>query len=71
MLVPYYWVFSVLPPVSSYIIIQHHDNGGIIIYVGSTTLRCFKILPPARSYIIIPPGGIIMYGLVGGTILKQ
>ncbi len=34
-------------------------------------LRFFKILPPARSYIIIPPGGIIMYGLAGGTILKQ
>jgi hypothetical protein len=33
-------------------------------------LRFVKILPPARSYIIIPPGGIIMYGLAGGTILK-
>jgi hypothetical protein len=42
----------------------------IYLLVGSTTFRCFKILPPARSYIIIPPGGIIMYGLVGGTILK-
>jgi hypothetical protein len=29
-----------------------------------------KILPPASSYIIIPPGGIIIYGLAGGTILK-
>ncbi len=34
------------------------------------TLRCFKILPLVSSYIIIPPGGIIMYGLAGGTILK-
>jgi hypothetical protein len=34
------------------------------------TLRCFKILPLAISCIIIPLGGIIMYGLVEGTILK-
>ncbi len=39
--------------------------------VGSTTLRFLEILPPASSYIIIPPGGIIMYGLAGGTILKS
>jgi hypothetical protein len=30
-----------------------------------------KILPPGSSYIIIPPGGIIMYGVTGSTILKQ
>ena len=29
-----------------------------------------KMLPPASSYIIIPRGGIIMYGLAGGSILK-
>ncbi len=40
------------------------------INIGSTTLHCFKIVPPASSYIIIPPGGIIMYRLAGGTILK-
>ncbi len=41
------------------------------LYIGSTTLRFLEILPPASSYIIIPPGGIIMYGLAGGTILKS
>jgi hypothetical protein len=39
--------------------------------LGSTTFRCFKILPPASSYIIIPHVGIIIYGVTGGTILKQ
>ena len=38
--------------------------------LGSTKFHYFKILSPASSYIIIPPGGIIMYGLAGGTILK-
>ncbi len=30
-----------------------------------------KIVPPASPYIIIPPGGIIIYELAGGHILKQ
>ncbi len=42
----------------------------LVILVGSMTLRFFEIVPPASSYIIISPGGIIMYGLAGGTIFK-
>ena len=42
----------------------------ILHMVGSTKFLYFEIVSPARSYIIIPPMGIIMYELAGGTILK-
>jgi hypothetical protein len=37
----------------------------------STKFHYFKIVPPASPYIIIPPGGIIIYELAGGTISKK
>jgi hypothetical protein len=37
----------------------------------STKFHYFKIIPPASPYIIIPPGGIIIYELAGGNILKK
>ena len=39
--------------------------------VVSTKFHYFKIVPPASPYIIIPPGGIIIYELAGGNILKK
>ena len=38
--------------------------------IVSTKFIYFKIVPPASRYIIIPPGGIIIYELAGGNILK-
>jgi hypothetical protein len=43
----------------------------ILHMVVSTKFHYFKIIHPATPYIIIPPGGIIIYELAGGNILKQ
>ena len=39
--------------------------------IVSTKFHYFKIIPPATPYRIIPPGGIIIYELAGGKVLKQ
>jgi hypothetical protein len=39
--------------------------------VVSTKFHYFKIVLPASPYIIIPPGGIIIYEIAEGNILKK
>ena len=39
--------------------------------VVSTKFHYFKIVLPASPYIIIPPGGIIIYEIAEGSILKK
>ncbi len=41
------------------------------VLVVSTKFHYFKTVLPASPYIIIPPGGIIIYELAGGNILKK
>jgi hypothetical protein len=43
----------------------------VMLLLVSTKFHYFKIVPPASPYIIIPPGGIIIYELAGGNILKK
>jgi hypothetical protein len=51
---------------------DNYPTTRILIYiVVSTKFHYFKIVPPASPYIIIPPGGIIIYELAGGNILKK
>ncbi len=50
---------------------QYHNLARSLHNVVSTKFHYFKIVLPTSPYIIIPPGGIIIYEIAEGNILKK